>query len=258
MSEQGKRLQRRKQEDAAFNKMLLWLAGAVVLELLTILLRRVYINYSYTDFGVGFMVALNAFFGVFRFAGAVLTVAGAVWLLLSVKNGKKRILPGACTGVALWLWAASVLCYGLNTMGMKILCVLPAAVAVLAAIFFLYQREFFYNAILAGVGITALWVYRQIYMNHPRMTYCGFAAVWVGLAAAAVIAFLLSRRGGKFAFLRVLPAEAGYAAIYLTCAVTAAVLLVSLVIGVASAYYAIFALIGWLFCLAVYYTVKLV
>ena len=38
---------------------------------------------------------------------------------------------------------------------------------------------------------------------------------------------------------------------------TAAVLLVSLLAGIASAYYAIFALIGWLFCLAVYYTVKL-
>ena len=46
MSEQGKRLQRRKQEDAAFNKMLLWLAGAVVLEILTFVLRRIYINYS--------------------------------------------------------------------------------------------------------------------------------------------------------------------------------------------------------------------
>ena len=40
MSEQGKRLQKRKEEDAAFNKMLLWLAGAVLLEGLTLLLRR--------------------------------------------------------------------------------------------------------------------------------------------------------------------------------------------------------------------------
>jgi hypothetical protein len=257
VSEQGKRLQRRKQEDAAFNKMLLWLAGAVVLEILTFLLRRIYINYSYTDFGVGLMVALNSFFGVFRFAGAVLTVAGAVWLLLSLKGGKKLVAPGVFTGVMLWLWAASVLCFGLNTMGMQILCVLPVAVAVLAAIYFLYQREFFYNTILVGIGITALWVYRQIYMNHPRMTYCGFAAVWVGLAAAAALAFLLSRRKGKLGFLRVLPAGAGYPSIYLTCAVTAAVLLAALLVGIAVAYYAIFALIGWLFCLAVYYTVKL-
>lgn len=52
MSEQGKRLQKRKEEDAAFNKMLLWLAGAVLLEGLTLLLRRFYIDYAYTDFGV--------------------------------------------------------------------------------------------------------------------------------------------------------------------------------------------------------------
>lgn len=257
MSEQGKRLQRRKQEDAAFNKMLIWLAGSVVLEGLTLLLRRFYINYAYTDFGVGLAMGLNGFFGVFRFLGLALVIAGAVWLLLSLRGGKKIVLPSVCTGVVLWLWIASVLCYGTNEMGMGMLCVLPAAVAVLAAVFFLYQREFFYNAILVGVGITALWVYRQIFMNHPRMTYCGFAAVWALMVLAAAAAFLLSKREGKLGFLRVLPAGASYMSIYLTCAVVALTLLVALLVGVAAAYYAIFVLIGWLFCLAVYYTVKL-
>ena len=173
MSEQGKRLQKRKEEDAAFNKMLLWLAGAVLLEGLTLLLRRFYIDYAYTDFGVAFAQGLDNFFGVFRFLGAALFLAGCVWTFLWIRGGRKKLLPVIVT--------CAVLCYGLNELGMTLLCALPVAVAVLSAIFFLYQREFFWNGILVAVGITALWVYRQIYMNHPRLTYVGFALVWVFL-----------------------------------------------------------------------------
>lgn len=56
---------------------------------------------------------------------------------------------------------------------------------------------------------------------------------------------------------RVLPAGTSYLSIYLTCAVVAVALLAALLIGVTSAIYIIFVLAGWLFCLAVYYTVKL-
>ena len=257
MSEQGKRLQKRKEEDAAFNKMLLWLAGAVLLEGLTLLLRRFYIDYAYTDFGVAFAQGLDNFFGVFRFLGAALFLAGCVWTFLWIKGGRTKLLPVLVTCAVLWLWIASVLCYGLNELGMTLLCALPVAVAVLSAIFFLYQREFFWNGILVAVGITALWVYRQIYMNHPRLTYVGFALVWVFLVLAAVAAFRLSRKDGKVGAVRVLPAGTSYLSIYLTCAVVAVALLAALLIGVTSAIYIIFVLAGWLFCLAVYYTVKL-
>lgn len=265
MSEQGKRLQKRKEEDAAFNKMLLWLAGSVVLEGLTLLLRRFYIDFSYTDLGLALAEGLDAFFGVFRFLGAVLFIAGCVWTFLWARNGKKKLLPVVLTCVVLWLWVASVLCYGLNQLGMTLLCALPVAVAVLSAIFFLYQREFFYNGILLAVGVAALWVYRQIYMNHPRMSICGFAAVWVFLILVAVAAFRLSRKDGKVGSLRVLPAGASYLSIYLTCAVVAAALLAAVLVSavvspfasITAAFYLMFVLIAWLFCLAVYYTVKL-
>ena len=257
MSEQGKRLQRQKQEDAAFNKMLIWLAGAVVVEGLTLLLRRLYINYSYTDLGIGIALGLSNFFSVFRFLGALLFAAGCVWTGLTIKKQGKKALPLAVTGVVLWLWVVSLLCYQLGEMGMGILCVLPAVVAALAAVFFLYQREFFYNAILGAVGITALWVYRQIFMMHPRMSYCGFAAVAVVMALAALAAFQLSKRGGKLGSVRVLPAGASYLTIYLTCAVVVLALVAALILGVSAAYYVMFVLIGWLFCLAVYFTVKL-
>lgn len=173
------------------------------------------------------------------------------------QGGPEKASAVIVTCAVLWLWIASVLCYGLNELGMTLLCALPVAVAVLSAIFFLYQREFFWNGILVAVGITALWVYRQIYMNHPRLTYVGFALVWVFLVLAAVAAFRLSRKDGKVGAVRVLPAGTSYLSIYLTCAVVAVALLAALLIGVTSAIYIIFVLAGWLFCLAVYYTVKL-
>ncbi len=261
MNEQEKRVQRRKEEDSAFNRMLLWLAGCVVLEALTLLLRQLY--FSYTDAGLAVAGALSAFFNVFRFAGAVLTAAGAVWLVLCVRQGrrgKQLAAPIACTGAALWLWAVSLMCYNYSfayEAGMGLLCVLPAVIAVLAAVFFLYQREFFFNALLGGAGITALWVYKHIYMNHPRATYFGFAMVWIFLAAFAVAAYLLKKRKGRAFGRQVLPAGANYPLLFLTCALSAAALAAALAIGVAAAYYIMFVLIAWLFCLAVYYTVKL-
>lgn len=261
MNEQEKRIQRRKEEDSAFNRMLLWLAGCVVLEALTLLLRQLY--FSYTDLGLAVAGALNAFFNVFRFAGLVLTAAGAVWTVLSIrqgKHGKQLAAPIACTGAAAWLWAVSLMCSNYTfayETGMGLLCVLPVVIAALAAVFFLYQREFFFNALLGGAGITALWVYKHIYMNHPRATYLGFAVVWVFLAAGAVAAFMLKQRKGRALGRQILPAGANYPLLLLTCVLSAAALAAALAIGVAAAYYIMFALIAWLFCLAVYYTVKL-
>lgn len=257
MSEQEKRVQRRKQEDAAFNKMLIWLGGCLLLGLLTVLLYQVYINVS---LGIYTTAALEAFFNVYRFLGAVLAVAALVWLVRSArqgKAGKELALPTVCAGVLLWLWLLSALFWGYNEVGAALMCVLPAVAAGLSAIFFLYQREFFCNAVIGCVGVIALWVYRQIYLYHPRMTYCGFAAVWVFLALCAWAALLLQKRQGMALGLRILPVKANYPLIWLTCAVSAVALIAALALGVASAYYVMFALIGWLFCLAVYYTVKL-
>lgn len=257
MSEQGKRVQHRKQEDAAFNKMLLWMAGAVGVEILSLLVRRLYINFNLTNVGVAVASGFSAFFRVFQYVGIVLVIAGCIWTVLTYKKKGKMILPLACTGGALWLWIAAFLCYNYQSAGARILCFIPAVIAIFAAVFFLYQREFFWNVVLGGIGITALWVFRQIYMEHPRMTYCGFAVVWVVMALAAFIAFKVGKKNGKLGSLRVMPVEAGYLPVYLTCAAVAVALVAALILGVSAAYYVLAALAGWLFFLAVYYTVKL-
>jgi hypothetical protein len=251
MSEQGKRLQRQKQEDAAFNKMLIWLAGAIVVEGLSLLIRAFYINFTYMVGG------LDTCFKVFRFLGAVLFVVGCVWTAVSLRKGGKKLLPLACTGAVLWLWIVSILCYGYNLTGMMMMCVLPAVVAALAAVYYLYQREFFVSSFLVAIGITALWVFRQYYSAHQAVIYAGFAVVAVVMAAAALVCLWLSKRAGKLGGVRVFGVKTAYPTIYLTAAVVVLGLVAALVLGISAAYYIVAVLVGWLFCLAVFFTVKL-
>ena len=66
--------------------------------------------------------------------------------------------------------------------------------------------------------------------------------------------FVLTLGGRKF---QLFPRNTSYGMIYLTCAVIAAAVAAALLLGTAAAYYLIFALVAWLFIMAVYYTVKL-
>jgi hypothetical protein len=129
--------------------------------------------------------------------------------------------------------------------------------AALAAVYFLYQREFFISCALAGMGIFALWVFRQYYTGHPTVIYAGFALVCAVMVAAALVCRWLSGRGGKLGATQLLASDAAYLPIYLTAAVVVLGLAAALLLGVGAAYYVIAVLVGWLFCLAVYYTVKL-
>ena len=241
MFEKGKREQRRSQEDTTFNKMLLWLAGAVVVELLILLVKQIYVD-AWLGFGAAY--GLLVFFEVFRFLGAALVIAGAVWAVLWGRSGRSLVLPLACTaGVAL-VWLVALFAYYLSEVGLSIMMVLPAAGAVLIVVFFLYQRAFFFNAMLAGGGLVAVWMYRQYYWEHPTLIRLSFIAGFVVLAAAAVLAF-------------VLPPDSNYVITWITCAVTAAAMALTLALGGTAAFYLLFVLAGWLFVQAVFFTVKL-
>lgn len=254
MFEKGKREQRHDKEDAIFNRMLLWIAGAVVVELIILLVKQIYVNQLLSWWG---QRGLMYFFQVFSFAGAALTVAGLVWIVMSYRKGKKMVLPCACTAAVAVLWVLSVLAHFLFDVGLNIMMVLPAVAAVLIVVFFLYQRVFFYNAMLAGGGLVALWLYRQYYAEHPTMIIVFFVAGFVALALAVVVSFVLRGGDGKIGSLRVLPAGTGYLFTWLTCVVTAAAMALTLALGLTAAYYLLFALVAWLFIQAVFFTVKL-
>lgn len=254
MFDKGKREQRHEKEDAAFNKMLLCVVGAVVVELIILLFRQIYVNLL---LGAGMQLALMYFFRVFSILGAVLSVGGIVWAVLTARRGKPAALPWVCTAVAAGLWVLSVLAYYLFDVGLSIALILPAAAAVLIVVFFLYQRVFFLNALLSAGGLVVLWIHRQYYAEHPKMVLAFFVAGFVLLAAALVLSFLLRGGDGKLGGVRVMPSGAGYLATWITCGVTALAMALALILGTAAAYYLLFALVAWVFVQAVFFTVKL-
>ena len=254
MFEKGKREHRHEQEDAAFNKMLLWLLGAVIVELFIMLVKQLYVNFLA---GVDVAFVLLKVFHVFTFLGAALTAVGIVWAALNCRRGKSAIVPSICTAVVAGLWVLSVLGYDLFDVGMNIMMILPAVAAVLIVVFFLYQRVFFLNTLITADGLMVLWMHRQYYWEHPTMIRLFFAAGFVLLAAALVLSFLLYRSGGKLGRLRVMPADTGYLMTWITCGVTALAMVLALALGTAVGFYLLFALVAWEFVQAVFYTVRL-
>lgn len=254
MFDKGKREQRHDQEDAAFNRMLLWLAVTVVVELLILLVKRIYVDFIA---GIGVASALTSFFYVFSLLGAALTAAGIVWIVLNLRKGKRVTVPCICTAAVAVLWVMSVLAYYLWEFGMNIMLLLPVVGAVLIVVFFLYQRVFFFNTLLTAGGLLVLWLHRQYFSNHPTVIRLFFAVGFVLLAAGLVLSFLLRRDGGKLGGLRVLPPDTDYRMTWITCAVTALALALTLALGTAVGLYLLFALAAWVFIQAVFYTVQL-
>lgn len=254
MFEKGKRERRNKEDDAVFNRMLLWLAGAVGVELIILLLQKMYVEML---FGAEVAAGMKGFFQVFAVAGAVAAVGAVVWAVLSSRSGKSTVLPLAVAGGAALLWIISLVSYFLYDEGMRILMMLPAAGAVLILIFFLYQRPFFFNALLTGGGLLALWMHRRYYMDHPKMITAGIVAGVLILAAVAALTFQLRKTDGKLGPIRVVPVGSNYMMTWITCGVTAAAMVLALLLDVSMSLFLLFALVGWLFAQAVFFTVKM-
>lgn len=254
MFDKGKREQRYEKENAEFNKMLLWLVGAVVVELIILLVKQVYVNMI---FGVGLATALMYFFQVFSVLGAVLTVAGIVWAVVWHRKGKGIVLPCALTAAAAGLWILALFANVLFDVGLNIVMILPAVAAVLIVIFFLYQRVFFLNALVSAGGLLALWLHRQYYATHDSLITVLFVAGFVALVAAVVLTFVLRAGDGKLGGVRVMPAGTSYVITWITCGVTALTMALTLILGASAGLYLLFALVGWVFIQAVFFTVKL-
>lgn len=250
----GKRERRQSEDDKVFNRMLLWLAGAVVVELLLLLLQKVYVEMIFD--GV-VALALSNVFHVLSFAGVIVAVGCAVWALMNRRAGRATTLPVVIAAVAAGLWVVSLLSYFMYAEGVRILMMFPAAAAVLIIIFFLYQRPFFFNAILTGGGLLALWLYKQYYMTHPRLTTACIIGGVVVLALSAVLALQLRKTDGRLGSVRVVPVASNYLMTFLTCAVTAVAMVLGLILGISMCQYLMYVLVGWLFVQAVFFTVKM-
>ena len=249
------REERRRQEDIALQRGLLWVAGAIVLEALLMAVNRYYINYYLTDWEIGLAGIISGILSFLRYAAPIAAIAALGCTLWRLKSGKRY---GPALVVSLALGAVAVCAHVIIKFqgpGLSMLFWLVVAWAVLALVYYIYQREFFVAATACGMSVLALW--------FVRYDSAGLAEAVLVLAAIAVVTaavvWMKKNNGtlpGKPA-IRFLPEGTNYAVALATCAASLAAPIAALILGGTAAYYLIFVMVAWLFALFVYYTVKL-
>ncbi len=246
---------RRQQEDIALQRGLLWVVGAVVLEVLLALLNRFYVNYPLTESGINIFMALNEALKVVRIAAPIAAVLALLWSIRQAGQGKKYA-PALIAAIAL---AALTVCVHVAVKyradGMSMLYWLVIAWAVLAMVFYIYQREFFLAATACGMSVLALWFVRYGVTGRMEAIVLTAAILVVGVAA-----LLLKKNDGTLngkEALRFLPKESDYGVMLATCLASLAAVVIALLAGGTLSYYLVYVMIAWLFALFVYYTVKL-
>ena len=246
---------RRHQEDIALNRALLWVGGAIVLEVLLLLVNRYYINYHVSE--VDGAILLDRILHILRIAGTAAAALCVIWTVLRFRRGGKTVLPAALTLACGALAVCAHVAVAFQQSGMRMLFLLVPAWAGLALVYYLYHRDFFLSAVAVGLSILGLWLIR----------FGGGRPVEIALPLAGIIlvggiALWLKKNGGLVrradgSLVRVLAKNTSYPVILFSCLASLAAVAAGLLIGGTAAYYLIFVMVAWLFALLVYYTVKL-
>lgn len=248
--------QRRRQEDMLLQRALYWIVGAVVLEALLLLLNRYYVKFTTEEIMVA--VGLQTALPVLAVIGLALFV---ICLALAVRRRRGGKQAGIFRGLAAFTLMFCVSCAIARTfydVGIRFLYVAVPVVAVLALVYYLYQREFFVVAVLSVLGILGVWMSAR--RAGAMVLVCAYAVV---LLAVLVVVLLLGHKLQKTKGVltvkgkpvALLPKNTNYIMLYVTCGVVAAVVVAALVLGALTLLYGILA--AWLLIMAVYYTVRM-
>ena len=249
------RLAKKQKEDQALNRVLLWFGGAVILEFFLLLLNRFAINFD--PQGIDLAAGIFRFLQVFAWVSLALAAAAVIWWAVCKKGKGKTFLPGLCALVFGSLFVCAFVAGMWQDLGVQFLYVSVPVVAVLALIYYLYQREFFLVALQGGLVLFAMWAYRKLFYINVWLVYGIFVAVAVLSVAAVVLAVVLQRGRGRLGKTRVLPKKANYLPFYVAGALALLSLVLTFCLGATAAYVCLIANVAGLFGVAVYYTVRL-
>lgn len=245
---------RRRQEDIALQRGLLWVVGAVALEALLVLVNRFYFHAD-LETEVNIYLTLHEVFPALRMGLALAAVLALLWTAWTLKQRKKYGLPLVVTIALAALTVCIHVIIKFDTDGMSMLYWLVIAWAVLAMVFYIYQKEFFLGAAACGMSVLGLWFARYGGAGRAEGILVTAAIVVVGLAA-----LWLKKNDGALPGkepVQFLPKKTNYAVLLVTCLASLAAVIVSMLVGGTVAYYLVYVMIAWLFALFVYYTVKL-
>lgn len=245
-------------ENDIFDKVLLWFGASLVYELFLMAVNRYYFHYRVSE--IAFAAVLDEVLHALIYVGLAGLAAGVVWAFTGRRN-RSKLLP---SGVAVFSAAVSVCCYLSRQYGsvtIQLLQVLVPVAAVLALVYYLYQKEFFAIAVLSCLCILGLWLCRRAEVGHKALC-SGYMGVFLAVVAAVVLfAIILQRRKGVWKAgekqYRILQRNAAYFMLYITCGIAGGAVIAALVLGPNIAYYEIFLMVAWIFISAVYYTVRL-
>lgn len=249
------RTAKKQREDQALNRVLWWFGGTVILEFFLLLLNRFYINFDAN--GIALAQGLARFLRVLVWTALALTVAFGCWWWARRRKGGATFVPGALTLASAAVFVCALVSSLWRTVGVQFLYLSVPASAVLALIYYLYQREFFLVSLQGAIALFAMWSYRKLILIRIEMTYVVLAVCAVGVIALLAVTWILQRRDGKLGKWQILGKKANYAMLYAAAGVAACALLAALLLGAAAAYWALFLVVAWLFGAAVYYTVRL-
>ena len=255
--DRNEREARRHQEDRALNKALIWVGVAIVLEFLLVLVNRYYINYNTSTESINRVLAIQAALVGLRWASLAALVVCVVWMLVQLSKNGNAVLPGVLAIAAGGLLLCSHVILTFRDAGLRMMFWMVPAWAALALVYYLYQREFFFSAVISGLGLLGLWFVRHA---SPLGLYTILVVVVLVLLTLGL--FLLKKKDGLFQLgkgkARLLPAEANYSLIFLSFVVSLVVIALAAFVGGSMAYYLLYAMVAWLFALLVYYTVKMI
>lgn len=245
-----------RQEEEALYKAFGWIGGAVILEILLLVLNRFYVNYTVDqiDLAEALRVVLDRLAVILPVCFVVLLV---VTLLLH--RARRRILLTAVATLAAFVLAlCAIIILIFDASGIHFLYVAVPVLAVLALIYYLYQREFFFGAVLGVLGLVGVKVIPRR-LSTVWMGYGYLVALGAILLVSVIVFRMLQsgdgtlRIGGKQK--EILSRGANYALLYATCGIVAAVTVAVLLVGAMAVFYGV--LVAWLLILAVYYTVRM-
>ena len=251
----NERQAQRRQEDRDLNRALIWVGAAIVLEFLLVLVNKYYINFRTTPESIDLALAISAALNGLRWVSLAALAACVVWTALRLKQGGRAGLQLSLAAVSAALYFCAQITLVFQESGVRMLFWLVPAWAALALVYYLYQREFFLSALVSGVGVLGLWFVRHA--GSSSVYTIGAVAV---ILVLAVMMLWMKGHGGRLfpgGAGQLLPAEAGYPLMLLSCVISLAAIAIAAFVGGALSYYLLYAMVAWLFALLVYYTVKM-
>jgi hypothetical protein len=213
---------------------------------------------------------------VFSGLTALAAVAGFVWEYLDYKKGtdnKYKVIRGRNLCIASAFTAiCSFIAARFFVEGVRILYVIVPIFTVLVLIYLIYSSDFFLISLVTTITGLLMWYYSKAYYNRlitkvdPGVLlrdptfYIGVVSVLL-LIFLAIIVYASSKNSGEIKIgkvsVRLFHSSTKYGLVYLSLALSFACTAAAIVFGSIVAYYLLFVMFGYLFVLAVYYTVKL-